>query len=145
MTLRPDRKHLSVMRIRLLLTALLPMLLCGLLSAFAPVAAAVLSGLLLAVFLWAWVWYLPRYLDSCRVILADGAIAVCRGVFLKKKYILPSPRTVYCERVTTPIGSLFGLKAVNIHLVRHRLSVDGLSAENAELMLSCLSGEVKNG
>lgn len=140
MTIRPNGKFLQVLRLRLCLFALLPSFVCGVLSTFVWMAAMISAAVVGGLFLFGWVWYLPRYYGSYRVILSDEAIAVCRGVFFRRKYILPSPRTLYCDVVRAPILSLFGLRAVNIHLVRRTLRVGGLSGEDAELMLACISG-----
>lgn len=144
MTIRPNGKFLQVLRLRLCLFALLPSFICGVLSTFFLVAAVISAAVVGGLFLFAWVWYLPRYFGSYRVILSDRAIAVCRGVFFRRKYILPSPRTIYCDVVRPPILSLFGLRSVNIHLVRRTLFVGGLSGEDAELMLSYVSGGAKD-
>lgn len=142
MTIQPDKKYLSVLRIRLFLCALLPVFACGVLFTFFPTAGILTGVVLLCAFLWGWFWYLPRFFRSCRVVLSPCAVAVHRGVFLRRKYILPSPRTIYAEEIRTPIASLFGLRAVNIHLVRRILPIDGLSEPDARRVLSHLPGGV---
>ncbi len=141
MTIRPDEKYLSVLRVRLCLCAILPIFICGVLSTFFWVAAAIIAAVMVSLFLFIWIWYLPRYYRSCRVTLSADAVAVCRGVFLRRKYILPSPRTIYCDEMRSPVLSLFGLKSVNFHLVRRTLSADGLSSADAALLLSHISGD----
>lgn len=141
MTIRPDKRFLSVLKVRLCLCAILPIFICGVLSTFFWLAAVIAAAVIISLFLFTWIWYLPRYYRSCRVVLSADAVAVCRGVFLRKKYILPSPRTIYCDEMRSPVLSLFGLKAINVHLVRRTLSVDGLSSTDANLLLSHISGE----
>ena len=66
-------------------------------------------------------------------------------MFLRRKYVMPDSRTVYAERVRTPLGRLFGLETVNIHLVKRILIFDGLEKADADTVLAHLAEASRNG
>lgn len=145
MTIKPGKNFLSVLRLRLFLILIIPAFICGIISVFSLLAALITGAVVLAVFLFFWVWYLPRFVRSCSVILSDTSLAVTRGVFLRRKYVMPDSRTVYAERVRTPLGRLFGLETVNIHLVKRILIFDGLEKADADTVLAHLAEASRNG
>lgn len=145
MTVKPGSKFISVLRARLCLVTSIPAAACGIVSVFSALAAFIAAAVFFIVFLVLWFWYLPRFADSCSIILSEKSVAVTRGVILRRKYIMPDSRAVYAERMRTPLSMLFGLTAVNIHLVRRILIFDGLEKTDADIVMAHLAEAYKHG
>ena len=127
-------KALRLFRAWLLLAYLLLFFLCGVLAAFFFTAAAIAAGVLLTLGLLVWFWYLPRLVKSYRVVFTDEAVTMSRGFFIRRQYLLPCPRLIYAEKFSTPLSTLWGLRAA-----RGQLTIPALDKPDVEDFLERLN------
>ena len=131
MTIRPAAPFCTLLRVRLCLALAAPAFACGVAAVKVPATGGAASALLLGVFVWLWQGYLPRYAASCSAKQTKGGLLLRRGVWWRRCYFLPDARTLYAERLRSPLAALLGLEAVRYHLVGRTLTVAGLSREDA--------------
>ena len=134
MTSRPAAPFCALLRVRLCLALAAPAFGCGLAAVRFPRTGAAATGVLLAGFAWMWWGYLPRYAASCSVSAQRGGVLLRRGVWWRRTFFLPNARTLYAERIRTPLAAVFGLEAVRYHLVGRTLTASGLSQADAALL-----------
>ena len=141
MNIAVSSQLISLYRLWLCVALSVDAFICGILSVYsfyiciAIMAVSTLSAAFIAFF------YIPRYFDSCRVTITETALIVKRGVFIKRRYILPCPRMIYFDRTQTLADRLFGLYSVRVHAARAKLTIHGLSRNEALKLTMLLSGE----
>lgn len=116
----------------LVLLYMLLMFLWGVLLALFPLAAWIAGGILLPTGLVLWFWYLPRLQKSYRLTLSAEAVALSRGVFIRRQYLLPCPRLIYVEQFSTPLSALLGLRGLRLRAARGQLTVAAMDKADAE-------------
>lgn len=62
--------------------------------------------------------YLPVFLKSYLVTVDKNAVTITRGVFIKRESVMPQPRLVYAEHITTPLARAFSVSAVAFRAAR---------------------------
>ncbi len=114
--------------------------LCGIVSFFSRytlwflLPAAIIAALgLLAAFV-----YIPFYFKSYSITVDDNSICISKGVFIKTTQIMPFPRLVFAQTVTTPIASLMKLKCVLLKAARGWMLIPEIESINAEYLLDNL-------
>lgn len=141
MHIEVSRRLISLLRMWLCLVLVLTAFLCGLLSVFSLfICVAVMAFFVLAAVIIAF-YYIPRYYRSYDIEITENALIVSRGVFIRRRYVMPCPRMIYFERTQTVISRFFGLFSVRVHAARARLTILGLSRSEALRLTSLLSGE----
>lgn len=141
MHIEVSRRLISLLRTWLCMILVLTAFLFGLLSVFSLfVCIAVTALFALAAVVIAF-YYIPRYYRSYDIEITENALIVSRGVFIRRRYIMPCPRMIYFERTQTIISRFFGLFSVRVHAARARLTILGLSRSEALRLTSLLSGE----
>lgn len=101
--------------------------------------SAVLLGILSLLTLWVWFFtvyfsivigiaiviavlfnfaYLPVFLKSYSITVDKNAVIIRRGVFIKRESVMPQPRLVYAEHITTPTARLFSVSAIAFRAAR---------------------------
>ena len=141
MNIAVSRQLVSLYRLWLCAVLSVDAFICGILSVYsfyicvAIMAVSTLSAAFIAFF------YIPRYYNSYLVEITETALIIRRGVFIKRKYILPCPRMIYFDRTQNIADRIFGLYSVRVHAARAKLMVPGLSRNEAIKLTMLLSGE----
>ena len=141
MNIAVSRQLVSLYRLWLCAVLSVDAFICGILSVYsfyicvAIMAVSTLSAAFIAFF------YIPRYYHSYLVEITGTALIIRRGVFIKRKYILPCPRMIYFDRTQNIADRIFGLYSVRVHAARAKLMVPGLSRNEAIKLTMLLSGE----
>ncbi|MBQ2422582.1 MAG: PH domain-containing protein [Clostridia bacterium] len=141
MNIAVSRQLVSLYRLWLCAVLSVDAFICGILSVYsfyicvAIMAVSTLSAAFIAFF------YIPRYYHSYLVEITETALIIRRGVFIKRKYILPCPRMIYFDRTQNIADRIFGLYSVRVHAARAKLMVPGLSRNEAIKLTMLLSGE----
>ena len=136
MNIAVSRQLVSLYRLWLCAVLSVDAFICGILSVYSfyiCVAIMAVSTLSAA--------FIPRYYHSYLVEITETALIIRRGVFIKRKYILPCPRMIYFDRTQNIADRIFGLYSVRVHAARAKLMVPGLSRNEAIKLTMLLSGE----
>lgn len=62
--------------------------------------------------------YLPLFFKSYSLTVDENAIIIKRGVIIKRESIMPQPRLVYAEQITTPLARMFSVSAIAFRATR---------------------------
>ena len=141
MNIAVSRQLISLYRFWLCAVLSVDAFICGILSVYsfyiclAIMAVSTLSAAFIAFF------YIPRYFRSYLVEITETALIVKRGVFISRRYILPCPRMIYFDRTQNVADRIFGLYSVRVHAARAKLTIPGLSRNEALKLTMLLSGE----
>ncbi len=141
MNIEISKKLIPLLRLWVCIILAVLAFLFGLLSVFSLVACLVASVISVIAAAFAAFYYIPRFYRSYTVEVNENALIVSRGVFIRRRYIMPCPRLIYFERTQTIISRIFGLYFVRVHAARARLTVPGLTREDALRLTVLLSGE----
>lgn len=141
MTIEISKKLISLLRLWVCIILSVLAFLFGLLSVFSLVACLIASSLSIVIAAFVAFYYIPRFYRSYSVTVNENALIVSRGVFIRRRYIMPCPRLIYFERTQTVASRIFGLYFVRVHAARARLTLPGLTRENALKLTVLLSGE----
>lgn len=95
------------------------------------------------IYLAAFVWYLPKFIKSCRITVANDAVIIKRGVIIENTHILPFSRLIHTLTVQTPIAKLFSLNTVLLKAARFRVFVPELSVEDAKSLVAEINSEAR--
>lgn len=137
MTFHLPKKTRFLWQLRVIIAFIL---LCGIVAFFSRytlwflLPAAIIAALgLLAAFV-----YIPFYFKSFTITVDDNSICVSKGVFIKTSQIMPFPRLVFAQTVTTPLASLMRLKCVLLKAARGFMLIPEIENINAEYLLDNL-------
>ena len=107
---------------------------------------AIMLGVLVTIIsLFCIFWYLPRYIDSYKIRIDNGAVIINRGVFIKTTHIMPYSRMIYSQIIVTPIAKLMGLEAFSLKAARSSIIIPELLKSDAEAILKILGGRDEKG
>lgn len=141
MHIKVSNRLMSLLRLYLCIILACIAFMCGILSVFSLficVAVTIVSIFVAAVISF---YYIPRLYRSYDVEITENSLIVNRGVFIRRRYIMPCPRLIYFERTQTIFSRIFGLYSVRVHAARARLIIPGLSKREAFRLTTLLSGE----
>ena len=98
-------------------------------------------GLTFILFLFFAFWYMPKFIKSCKITIANDSVIIKRGVLIRNCHILPFSRLIHTQSVATPLARLFRLETVLLKAARFRIFVPELSRDDAESLVKELSAE----
>ena len=98
-------------------------------------------GLTFVLFLFYAFWYMPKFIKSCQITIANGSVIIKRGVLIKNCHILPFSRLIHTQTVATPLARLLHLEIVLMKAARFAIFVPELSCEDSESLVKELSVE----
>ena len=135
-----DRRSLTVWRIRLSLVALVPAVVAA--ALFAPFSAPWwwINGSWIAVYLFGFVYYLPRFVSGYRYRLDERLLVMTCGVFYRFQYTMPLARVQYVLRSQWPTERLCGVATLVVHAAGGRIVLMHLDPAEAERLLQQLKG-----
>ncbi len=79
--------------------------------------------------------YLPLYFKGCTVTITECAVCVSRGVIIKTTHIMPFPRLIFAESVTTPLAASMRLKGVVLRASRAFIVIPEMKSADADFLL----------
>lgn len=141
MHIEVSRKLISTLRVWVCLALALIAFVCGIVSIFSSVVAIAVMTLAVAASAFASFYYIPRLWQSYDIEVTENALIISRGVYIRRRYIMPCPRMIYFERTQTILDRFFGVFSVRIHAARARRTVIGLERNEAMRLTALLSGE----
>ena len=110
-------------------------LLLGCLEVFSLILSAILQGLALAAYFYLVLDYAPRRWKKYRVVLENGQLTVCRGVWTRSRYALPLFQVQAVQVRHRPTQRLFGLYSVVLVLPGQRFMLCGLEPGACRVLL----------
>ncbi len=141
MNIEVSKRLQSLLRMWLCVGLAILAFLFGLLSVFSLSLCVLLTAITAAIAAFLGFYYIPRFYRSYNVAVNEDALVVSRGVFIRRRYVLPCPRLIYFERTETLFSRLFGLFFVRVHAARARLTILGLTRSEALKLTRLLSGD----
>lgn len=79
--------------------------------------------------------YLPVYFKSYKITVDEGFISVSKGVIFRSINIMPYPRLIFAQSITTPLSSLFKMKIILLKAARGWLFIPEIEDLSAEFLL----------
>lgn len=134
------RKTLLLWRIRI--TIVLAFLIVFLF--FLPLSldnTLIITTVLTFIYIAASVWYLPKFIKSCRITVTNSSIIIKRGVIIENTHILPFSRLIHTLTIQTPLAKLFSLNTVLLKAARFRIFMPELSNADAESLVAEINSE----
>ncbi len=141
MHIEVSRRLISLLRLWLCIIMSLVAFVCGIISVFSYYIGVVITAMAAIFSTFIAFYYIPRFFALYRVEVTEKALVVNRGVFIRRRYVLPCPRMIYFERTQSVLSRLFGIYYVRVHAARARLTVIGLTRTGAYNLTMLLSGE----
>ncbi len=137
MTFSLPKRTRILWQIRILLIFILVCVVVALFSSYSvwfllPAAIIATVGLLISFI------YIPFYFKSYKISVDENSICISKGIFIRTTNIMPFPRLVFAESVTTPLASVFKLKAVMLKAARGWIFIPEIEQENADFLLDNL-------
>ncbi len=86
-------------------------------------------------------WYLPRQHRNYKITLNEQSLLLQRGVFLHTHYLMPAPRMIYAELLSTPLCRSMGLCGLSLRAARGILHIAPLELKEAMEILMQLDRE----
>lgn len=88
--------------------------------------------------------YLPFYFKSYKITVQEDFISVSKGVIFKATNIMPYPRLIFVQSISTPLSSLFKMKIILLKAARGWLFLPEIENISAEFLLDHMR-KIKNG
>lgn len=85
--------------------------------------------------------YTPFYLKSFEVCSSEKSIEIKSGIIIKVNHIMPTPRLIYGETLTTPVAAMLGVSAVCLKAARGWVIVPEIEKTKAQSLLKLITGE----
>ena len=82
--------------------------------------------------------YVPFYFRSYKITVDDDSIVISKGVIFKSTDIMPYPRLVFAQSITTPLASFMKLKLVMLKAARGWILIPEIDDDNADYLLDNL-------
>ena len=82
--------------------------------------------------------YVPFYFKSYKIKVEDNAIIVTKGIFFKSTNIMPYPRLVFAQSLTTPFARLMNMRCIILKAARGWILIPEIEATNADYLLDNL-------
>ena len=101
--------------------------------------ALVFAFLAVVFFMWVWLFYIPAFAKNMLITISGASISISRGVFLKKKFIIPNARQVYAQRIKTPVDLIFDTTNITVNLVRGKVTMLALDKKDADYVMRYVS------
>ncbi|MGI6270222.1 MAG: PH domain-containing protein [Candidatus Howiella sp.] len=146
MTFRPPKNALTLFRTYAMVLLAGVFVLCAFLGLALPKGiTATLFALLIFLAVFLWFYYLPRLMESMAVRLSGDALVYTRGVFIRRRYIMPKPRMIYVEQFYTPFSAALGLCSLRLRASKGRLTIPCLSEQEAAAIIRATGNDVGGG
>ena len=85
--------------------------------------------------------FVPLHIKSYKIEVSRETVVINRGVIIRVNHILPFPRFIYAEQITSPIAKAMGVSALSLKVARGFILIPEMSKEDAEDIISAISGE----
>ncbi len=82
--------------------------------------------------------YVPFYFKSYKITVDENSISISKGLVIRTTNIMPFPRLVFAQSITTPLASLMKLKCVMLKAARGWILIPEIENENADFLLNNL-------
>lgn len=143
--LKPEYQVLTIWRI-LLIAASFPLALAIALFLTGTIYK-VAAFFWFLIFLFGYLFYLPRLFESLLYIMDDKHITLKKGVFYNSIYTIPLENIQFTNLIITPFSRLFGIVSLRIVAPGASISLPGLCLDEARAISKVLGGtkEPANG
>ena len=78
----------------------------------------IVTGVTLVILAIAAYVYLPLYIKRYSVSVGPAAIIIRSGVFIRRENIMPRPRMVYAQQITSPLARIFRVSSLCLNAAR---------------------------
>ncbi len=78
------------------------------------------------------IWYIEAYVNRYKIAVAKGKITLVSGKLFRRSRVIRSDAVIYYERRVGPVGRLFGLCSLTLHLTHHSVALYGLNADTVK-------------
>lgn len=91
--------------------------------------------------------YLPIYFKKYKICAFENAIIIEKGILFKTIHIMPYPRLIFTQCITTPLSALLKMKSIILRASRGYLFIPELDNNFAEKLIENMGIEKndKNG
>ena len=85
--------------------------------------------------------FVPIHIKSYKIEVSRETVVINRGVIIRVNHILPFPRFIYAEKITSPIAAAMGVSALSLKVARGFILIPEMNKEDAEDIIWAISGE----
>ena len=85
--------------------------------------------------------FVPLHIKSYKIEVSRETVVINRGVIIRVNHILPFPRFIYAEKITSPIAVAMGVSALSLKVARGFILIPEMNKEDAEDIIWAISGE----
>ncbi|MBP3626411.1 MAG: hypothetical protein J6J39_00015 [Clostridia bacterium] len=85
--------------------------------------------------------FVPLHIKSYKIEVSRETVVINRGVIIRVNHILPFPRFIYAEKITSPIAAAMGVSALSLKVARGFILIPEMNKEDAEDIIWAISGE----
>lgn len=136
---KPQLQIITIWRIMLTLAVIVPAVLICLFLRVGSFAWTLAAAGLAALFLAAYLVYLPLFYKKMSFGVSDGKLVLKTGVFTTRVVAMPVPQIQFVTVIRPVLGRVFGLASVIAVAPGGRVAVRGLKAADAERLALVLN------
>ena len=82
--------------------------------------------------------YIPLYHKRYVITVNNGAVSISKGVIIKTVLIMPFPRLVFVQTITTPLANFMKLKCVLLKAARSWMLIPEITNIDADYLINNL-------
>lgn len=142
---KPDPRVRTVWRLRLLPAAALLLYLSIRFWSFSDLIWWIFTGLWLSAFLFFMLIYFPLRYRRLSYALHSRALIVHAGVIDTRIKAVPLHAVLYASVLSTPLLRRFGIRSLVLYMAGSRLTIPGLTAEDANALREKLTFQSPDG
>ncbi len=104
---RLSKKSIYIWKIRLILVMVVWWFFCGAAAVFSFIAAGILAGLSLSVYLFCSLYYFRHLYRTYTYTIGKNSVSIRKGVFICKRIYISKSRVQYSQIIQTPLQRIF--------------------------------------
>ena len=108
-------KSIFIYRIRIIIIAVISAFLCGMLIAFFPLPAFIISIFIGIVLIVVFFPYCSMLYRSCKICISNKQICIEKGVIFLRMYCTSVENIIYIGKITTPLQRIFKIFTICIY------------------------------
>lgn len=120
-------KSILIYRIRIIIVAVICAFLCGMLIAFFPLPAFVISILIGIILIVIFFPYCSMLYKSCRIYISDKQIRIEKGVIFLQMYCTSVDNIIYIGKITTPLQRIFKIFTICLYTKSGKIYIPNIN------------------
>lgn len=120
-------KSILIYRIRIIIITVISAFLCGMLIAFFPLPAFIISILIGIILIVIFFPYCSMLYKSCRIYISDKQIRIEKGVIFLRMYCTSVDNIIYIGKITTPLQRIFKIFTICLYTKSGKIYIPNIA------------------